>query len=66
VTPEQEKSTPDRPFQSIGNGGWEPRQLPLLPPRWNPPGPWAPDDEEAFMRGRTKCDRELGPRRIGL
>jgi len=40
----------------------------LAPPRWAPPVPWQPDDEEAFMRGWNLFEIEAGiqPRRIGF
>ena len=64
MTPERGKCIPGLPFQSIENRGWEPRPVQLPPPRWAPPGPWIPDDEEAFMRGWMECERELDQRRI--
>ena len=44
------------------NPGWEPRPLQLAPPRWTPPGPWCPDDPEAFMRGWMRFEEEVGIR----
>ena len=44
------------PIQSIDDRGWEPRPVQVAPPRWSPPGPWEPDDPEAFMRGWAALD----------
>lgn len=57
-TPEFTDDDLKRPIQSVGNLGWEPRPLQLTPLRWSPPGPWAPDDPEAFMRGWMVEGRE--------
>ena len=60
--PEQSESTFSRPYQSIGNLGWEPRPVQIAPPRWIPPGPWWPSDPEAFMRGWLRADEDLSRR----
>lgn len=56
--PERSKSATEEilPFQSIGNRGWEPRPLQTEPLRWLPPGPWEPDDPEAFTKGWDQVD----------
>ena len=59
MTPEQEESTFGVPIQSIGNRGWEPRPLQVEPARWAPPGPWCPEDPEAFWRGWMLAESEI-------